>query len=199
MEEIIVNMCLHPLARGTELDHATARSGLPAAAMLAINLQRAYHRGALPALRTCRIISSDFELTDKEIMDQTQHQLPDSELPCWGLSIGGISEIIVHDIVKNQTVVMPFRRVGKWSEGYDEPFREQEFTWSDEKNVAYEVSLKDIEQDLDIDMDSQTIPSVKRTSLPGYHTETYDGILDRIAIRQKRIDAGTADGRYATW
>lgn len=198
MEEIVLNMCLHPFAPSTELEHTTMMSGLPAAAKLAINLQRAYRRGALPALKTCRIISSEFELTNTEILNQTHHE---SSLydPLWALSIGGISEIVVYDVMKYQTIVMPFRRTKQWSDFEDGSLREQKvFEWRDGNDVAHLVSLKDIEQDLDIDTSAAHIPKTKNEIFPEHHTEIYDGLLDRIMIRQKRIDAGIADGRYWT-
>lgn len=201
MEEIVLNMCLHPFAQGTEVEDTIARSGLPAAAMLAVNLQRAYRRGVLPALKTCRIISSDFELTEAEIPSQTDWYddfNPDD--PFWSLSVGGICEIVVHDIMRDRTIVMPFRRTKPWPDRDSARYREQRvFEWHDENDVAYLVSLDDIEERLDIDLTPKNIARAQNVVFPTYHTEIFDGLLDRIMIRQKRIDGGTADGRYCSW
>ena len=188
-----------------------------AAAVVAVNIHHAMKMNALfPALRTCKVVSSDFEERDDE--GNTFWRDGGSDLE--GLSHGPLSELVVHDVLKSTTTIMPFRapRVRRG----DHLRRMRDTTmhaWRNEEDELFIGPLTTIEAVIErpgfIGESDTTVPSKPKSKARDmseraalkevsdevygrYHTEVYPGLLDRTEIREKRIEDGTAERRYST-
>ena len=186
-----------------------------AAAVVAGNIHHAMKMNALfPALRTCKIVSSDFEVRDDEGYNIWQDGGSEQ-----GLCHGALSELVVHDVLKSTTTIMPLR--APWRQG-DRLRRMRDTTihvWRNEEDESFTGPLSTIEPVIEgvrftgasdttvpskpeskarIISESAALTKVTDEVYGRYHTEVYPGLLDRTRIREKRIEDGTAEWRYNT-
>ena len=186
-------------------------SGLVAATAIAATLQRAYRAwNMFPSLESCKVVCSDFQ---ENYETHCMTDSFDSHGPTT-LSYGAISHLILYDIVGNCTTVVPFRSPAKLRDITGQRMRETMIhEWRDEDDLPHHSPLEQAEPFFEqawLRMADGTRTPKPRdfwskrslqkryldlvpTSAPiyqQYHTQEYDGLLDRSGITEKWFEDG---------
>jgi hypothetical protein len=202
-------------------------SGVPAATVLALQLFRAWnHWKMFPSLRHCRVISSEWEPTDEDLelhqfFDQEDHipmqsggitEIVSHDILNNRTSVYPFRSIHTRPHWRHENRIIDDICDRPNSPG---PRRQKIYEWRSDDNVPYVVSIEQIEPVIEgywtIANDGTrhaapnavplsenlTFPIRQRVKYPHHHPEVYEGLLDRIGIRERRIECGE-DWRYNT-
>ena len=222
LETCIINFCTFPHAPNTCFHLDEEMAGFQAATVMALQLHRAFEYWKIfPSLKLCRVISSDWEPSNEELLDEYRNFW----MNYWSqsFSYGIVQEVITHDVLAHHTHIAPFKCTGSAEGAYGHdakrtklspPRMQKIYEWRDNDDAARLVSLEDIEPYVEgcwtVSADGTRQPSMladhssivpgqmmPTPKFPYHHVEQYEGLLDRAQVREKRIENGQ-DFRHNT-
>jgi hypothetical protein len=159
------------------------------------------------------MISSDFVPQDNETIQWVRDSNVHYEDMWYETGLGEVSEIIVHDVKKLRTTIIPFRCI---QDAADRPMSRLRdnlmFDWRSEEGevirssysyAEFKIEGCDWPKSFGKRAEKNSAKTMSQGIAPGkaieeFPAENYEGILDRVGIREKRIADGTAKWRYLT-